>query len=142
MDEKEFFIRGNVASGKNSKRWTGHTLIRSKAGMDYIKETESQYKALANKFRFVSGQHLEKVTTDKGVEEIVCGGEYPLRIGFYFIRKDKRKFDYQNMIQLPADMMQWFKWLPDDDVYHFIPVFLGFEVDKNNPGVLIKILES
>ena len=67
-----------------------------------------------------------------------CNVNY--KIGFYFIRDSKRKFDYINAAQLPLDLMQDYDWIDDDDANNVIPVFLGYEVDKKNPGVRIKIL--
>ena len=31
-------------------------------------------------------------------------------------------------------------WLLDDNCEELIPVFLGYEVDRNNPGVRIEVL--
>ena len=73
-------------------------------------------------------------------KEMIKGKEKPYRVGFYFIRDSKRKFDYINAAQLPLDLMQEFDWLEDDNMENVIPVFLGYEVDKENPGIRIEIL--
>ena len=39
----EIFIKGNVPSSKNGKRWTGKYLIHSKTTMKYIQNTMEQY---------------------------------------------------------------------------------------------------
>ena len=70
----------------------------------------------------------------------IKGKEKPYKISFYFIRDTRRKFDYVNAAQLPLDLMQKYGWLEDDDCHNVIPVFEGYEVDKENAGVIIKIL--
>ena len=117
------FISGNVPSSKNSKQWTGKMLINSKTVRNYMKNHCDEWWKNAGKFK-----------------EMIKGKEKPYRIGFYFIRDSKRKFDYINAAQLPLDLMQDYDWIDDDDVNNVIPVFLGYEVDKKNPGVRIKIL--
>ena len=42
-----------------------------------------------------------------------------------------------NIFQGLADMMVKCGWMPDDNADEFLPVFLGYEVDKNNPRVEI-----
>lgn len=69
------------------------------------------------------------------------GHENPLKIGFYFIRDSKRRFDYINVCQKVADMMVDAGWIEDDDADHFNPVFLGYEVNKHEPGVRISLLD-
>ena len=122
------FINGNVPSSKNSKQFvtfkTGKKmLINSKTVRNYIKNHSDEWCENSSKFK-----------------EMIKGKEKPYKIGFYFIRDSKRKFDYINAAQLPLDLMQDYNWIDDDDVNNVIPVFLGYEVDKENPGVRIEIL--
>ena len=72
--------------------------------------------------------------------EMLKGKEKPYKIGFYFIRDSKRSFDYVNVAQLPLDLMQENEWIENDNMENIIPVFLGYEVDKENAGVRIEIL--
>lgn len=123
MNYKHIFIKGNVPSSKNSKRWTGKMLINSKTVMKYKKNTCDDWWSNCIKFK-----------------EMIQGKEKPYKIGFYFIRDSKRKFDYINAAQLPLDLMQEYDWIEDDNVENVIPVFLGYEVDKENPGIRIEIL--
>lgn len=121
------FISGNVPSSKNSKQFvtlkTGNKiLINSKIVRDYVKNHCDEWWKNTSKFK-----------------EMIKGKEKPYKIGFYFIRDSKRKFDYINAAQLPLDLMQDYDWI-DDDVNNVIPVFLGYEVDENNAGVRIEIL--
>ena len=66
--------------------------------------------------------------------------EKPYKVELYFIRDSKRKFDYINAAQIVFDLMQEYGYIEDDDSTNVIPVFKGFEVDKLNTGVEIKIL--
>lgn len=118
-----FFIPFNTPSSKNSKRWTGKMLINSKQVMNYKKATAVFWVKHSKDF----------LKTTKNLEK-------PLKIGFYFIRDSKRKFDFVNLAQLPLDLMQEYGWIPDDCMTEVIPVFLGFEVDKEKAGVEISIL--
>ena len=124
----KIFINGNVPSSKNSKQFvtfkTGKKmLISSKTVRNYMKNHCDEWWENSSKFK-----------------EMIKGKEKPYRIRFYFIRDSKRKFDYINAAQLPLDLMQDYGWIDDDDVNSVIPVFLGYEVDKENPGVRIEIL--
>lgn len=115
------FIPGNVPSSKNSKRWTGKMLISSKQVMNYKADTENFWIYEGHKFR-------------KAVE----GLEPPLKVSFYFIRDSRRKFDFINPAQTVQDQMVRYEWIPDDNMTEIVPIFEGYEVDKENPGVHIK----
>lgn len=122
------FITGNTPSSKNSKQFvtlkSGKTLlINSKTVQKYIKESKADW--LINKKEFL------KMLKDK---------EKPYKVELYFIRDSKRKFDYINAAQIVFDLMQEYGYIEDDDSTNVIPVFKGFEVDKLNTGVEIKIL--
>lgn len=119
------FITGNVPSSKNSKQWTGKMLINSKTVRNYIKEHEQEWILYRSSF-----------------VKLIKNKPKPYRVGFYFIRNTKRKFDYLNAAQLPCDLMVKYGWIDDDNCTEIIPVFLGYEVDKNNPGVRIEVLEE
>lgn len=122
-----FFIPFNTPSSKNSKRIVNRggkiMLINSKQVMNYKKAT-SIFWAKNQKLFLEATKDLKK----------------PLKIGFYFIRDSKRKFDFVNVAQLPLDLMQEYEWIPDDCMAEVVPVFLGYEVDKNNAGVRISVL--
>lgn len=122
-EENQIYIPTNVASSKNSKRWTGRMLISSETVMKYKKKTESFWVYLGKKFK----KQLE-------------GKTKPYKIGFYFIRDSKRKADYVNLAQLPLDLMQEYGWLENDDMDTVVPIFQGYEVDKVKAGVRIEVL--
>lgn len=123
------FIKGNVPSSKNSKqifknKKTGKTFITSsKTVKAYLSNFEYQYDIFAKEFK----------------EQLKLKPK-PYKIGFYFIRDSKRKFDYININQIVQDLMVQHGWLLDDNCEELIPVFLGYEVDRNNPGVRIEVL--
>lgn len=112
----------NVASSKNSKRIVRGRLINSKLAMDY-------YDFVIPKLEEMKEQILEDLSNKKA----------PYIFRFYYVRKDKRHFDYANLVQILADAFQKVGILEDDDMDHFIPMFDGYEVNKENPGVLFTI---
>lgn len=119
------YLKGNVPSSKNSKRWTGRNLIPSKTVENYLEQYEIQYKLYANKFK-----------------EMIKDKKKPYYIGFYFIRNSKRKFDYNNLTQLPQDLMVKYKWLDDDNADYIVPIGLGYTVNKAKAGLIITVLDT
>ena len=120
----EIFIPGNVPSSKNSKVWTGKHLIWSKTATKYVKDTEKYWKESA--IIFVS-ESLTLAT--------------PLKVSFKFIRGSKHKFDYVNPLQTVLDLMVRYEWISDDNADIILPVFEPYKYSKDNPGVVIKILQ-
>ena len=60
-----------------------------------------------------------------------------------FYRDSRRKWDFTNIVQLPADLMQKFNYLENDDTTNFIPVYMGEElVKKEKSGFKMKILND
>lgn len=112
----------NVASSKNGKRIMNGRLINSKLAMQYY---EWVLPILENK-----KEEILEYLKDK---------DKPYRFHFYYIRKDHHHFDYANVVQILADAFQKCGILEDDDAAHFIPVFDGYEVNKESPGVIILI---
>ena len=121
-----YFIGKNVPSSKNSKMWTGKILIKNRLSREY--EDFLLTLLLKEKRRW---QYLRKGLDD------------PLEIEFYFFRDSKRLFDYINVLQIIADLLQKAGWLDDDDAAHFIPIFTGYEVtDKKNSGFKLRIINN
>ena len=120
---REIFIPGNVPSSKNSKRWTGKYLINSKTVMNYIKNTKDVW--LENKDCFLS---------------MIENKEMPYTISFKFIRNSRRKFDYINPAQTVQDLMVKYDYIEDDNCDCMVPCFEQYEYNKEQPGVIIKIL--
>ena len=122
ITKKEVFITGNVPSSKNSKQFTGKRLINSPTVQKYKKNFEFQWEIYSYLFK---GEN-----------------KFPLNISFKFFRDSARAFDYPNAVQLPLDLMKYHGWIEDDNAKIVKPFFEDFEVDKKNPGVLIKLLEE
>ena len=120
---REIFIPGNVPTSKNSKRWTGKYLINSKTVMNYIKNTKDVW--LENKDCFLS---------------MIENKEMPYTISFKFIRNSRRKFDYINPAQTVQDLMVKYDYIEDDNCDCMVPCFEQYEYNKEQPGVIIKIL--
>jgi hypothetical protein len=137
VPEGAIFIPGDVMSSKNSRlnfirktrypggpqlpptEWTVMSLM-SKAAQEYCKESKTSWALYRNDFL-----------------KMIAGLKKPYHICFYFVFSTNRKWDYCNMAQLPLDLMQEHKWIENDDSRTVIPVFKGFEVNKQKPGLYI-----
>lgn len=122
---ESIFIPINTPSSKNSKQIVGKRLISSNLTLNYEKNTYILWQH--NKAKF---------------HELIKDKPKPYFIGFYFIRKDKRRFDHHNIVQSPLDLMVKHGWLDDDCMTQVTAVFLGYEVSKENCGVQITVLKN
>ena len=129
MNDNQVFIAGNFPSFKNSKQYVGKgRLIMSKTVQKYLRQFEYQWKTIPYQF---------------------ANENYPLLVGFHFVRGTRHKFDFHNMVQGCADLMVKYGWIKDDSMDYFIPFpILSLEngeyysYNKENPGVIIKILNN
>lgn len=122
-------IFGELYSSKNSKRIVNFgnrpALIASKAYLLSVKPIEQQL--ILNKYKWL--KEIENASK-------------PFYIGFKFYRKTKRIWDFVNIVQGISDLMVKCNWLSDDNVNEYIPVFCGWEVDKNNPRTDIFLIKN
>ena len=122
-------IYGELYSSKNSKRIVHFgnrpALISSKAYMASIKPIEQQL--VLNRYKWAK----ETENAPK-----------PIKIAFKIYRRTHRRADYTNLLQGLADLMVKCGWLIDDNMDEFLPVFIPYEVDKNNPRVEISIINQ
>lgn len=123
------FIEGSVPSSKNSKQWTGKFLVTSKTVQKYLKKYEYQWKHIPPQFSLLESK------------------DYPIIIGFHFVRGSHHRWDFINMCQICLDLMVTYKWIPDDNMDYIIPQCLFVEgkhysYNKTNPGVYIKIIKK
>lgn len=148
MVNKTLWLEGNVPSLKNSKVATARGVFRSKTVNKYLqnlgvkeysvrKQNYVNYVNRTNKFETLRAPFLE----------ITKNLNYPLKIGFHFVRNSKRSFDFHNAVQILADLMVAHGFIEDDDMDHFIPVPLKkngkwYTYNKDNPGVYIKIYDN
>lgn len=125
MKEYIEFIGKNVPSSKNGKIVTkSKRVIQSK---------------LCSEYRNIMGELFQQNL--KEWEKMKKGKGYPIKVGFYFYRDSRRRWDFVNIVQIIADMMQDYLYIPDDDTKHFIPVYLGEELaKKEKSGFKMKIL--
>lgn len=124
-----FVIKKNVPSSKNSKKIVRNGnrtyLVDSDVTYKWKKETKADWEADAVKFREIVDQYTR-----------------PIHLGFYFVRNSNRKFDLINILQAPMDAMSKYGWFEDDNATIVIPHFLGYHVDKENPQLVISILDQ
>ena len=119
------FINGNFPSFKNSKQFTGRYFIMSKTVKKYLDAFEHQWTTIPEEF-----QNIEN---------------YPITVGFHFIRGTRHRWDFHNMVQGCADLMTKHGWIPDDNMNYFIPQCLWidqkhYDYSKEQPGVFINII--
>lgn len=88
MGYKYKLLGQNVASSKNSKRIVRGRLINSKLAMDY--------------YNFVMPK-LEEMKAELIAD--MASKQMPYRFHFFYIRRDKRHFDYCNVVQILADAL-------------------------------------
>lgn len=127
--EKLFYIPHNVPSSKNSKQWTGKYLVNSKQVNSYIKKTQEYWSFNREIF-------IKKLSKYKK----------PYKIGFYFIRDSKRKYDWVNPLQTVQDLMVKYRWIEDDNTSIMYPFSFSYmnkrEHYSKEGGVIIKILNN
>jgi len=129
------FIPGHVPSLKNSKRILQRNgkdgrkipfIASSAAVMKYKKETKKDYDRYRNVFH-----------------SLLRDLHPPYYVEFYFIRKTRHKFDFNNANHMVTDMMVEHGWLLDDDIDTILPLpplnQPIYEHSKTNPGVWITV---
>lgn len=117
-------IHGEIHSSKNSRR-----ILPLKGGArPFVLAKSKQAKADESMIGYqLNAQRQEW-------DFMRTGMDYPLHVVFHFIRATNRRWDFANMVQGIADAMVEAGYIPDDDVTHFVPVFGGWQVDKESPG--------
>lgn len=119
------FIKGNVASSKNGRQWTGKYSVASKSCQKYYKISKEDWSSEENKAKWM---------------KMIAKKKAPYKVQFTFVRNSKRRFDYINPTQTVQDLMVEYGWLEDDNADYIIPSFAPYKYDKENPGVYIKVL--
>lgn len=118
-----------LKSSKNSRRVVrlrnGRTLVlKSQAASEQDKFFDKELPAHAEEW-----------------QKMIEGHSNPIKVGFYVYRQTKRRWDWMNILQGLADAMVKHMYLEDDDAYHFTPIFLGWDVDKNDPRIEISVVK-
>lgn len=117
-------ISGEIHSSKNSRQIHRN----QKTGRTFVAKSKSS-KADEEML------WIQLLSQKDSWNQELSGASTPYYVGFYFIRATKRRWDFANLVQGVADAMVKAGYLEDDDVEHFIPVYAGHCVDKENPGV-------
>ena len=91
--------------------------------MNYIKNTKEDW-----------------INSQKQFEELIKDKEVPYKIEFTFLRNSRRKFDYINPCQTVQDLMVKYDYIQDDNCDCIIASFGEYSYNKEESGVIIKIL--
>jgi hypothetical protein len=152
------FIPNSVPSLKNSKVKTKGGIFSSPNVNRYIRSLGIQ--AFSSSKKIVKG-YVDKTRPNKieklraQFEEMKVGKDNPLFIGYHQVRKDKRLFDFSNSVEIIQDLFTAHNFIEDDNVKYVFPIPMTingelpninnlrtekwYSVDKENPGVYIKI---
>lgn len=128
------YIPSNVPSLKNSKQ----IFENQKTGKKFI--TSSNY---CKKYKKNTAIYYN--TYRKRFLRMIEGKTPPYVIEFTFIRDKKQKWDFQNIVQMPLDMMQEYRWISDDDINTVLPIpplppKASHRFEKGNGGMEIRVL--
>lgn len=152
------FIPGNVPSLKNSKVKAKGGIFASPSVNRYLRSLGIQ--AFSSRKKTVKGyvdrarpNKLEEFRED--IKKMKLGKENPLFIGFHQVRDSKRKFDFSNSVEVIQDLFVAHDFIEDDNIEYMFPIPMTidgrlptttnlreeqwYSVDKENPGVFIKI---
>lgn len=139
------FIPFNVPSSKNSRVNTSKGSFASKTTKAYLNKLGIQTYSSSKKLvkGYVNKPNLIEQLRKDFLKQIE-GKQLPLEIGFHFVRDSKRKFDFHNIVQVSLDLLTAHDIIVDDNMDCVIPYALKlddkfYSVDKENPGVWIKI---
>jgi hypothetical protein len=141
---RKVFIPGNVPSLKNSKIKTVNGIFPSKTVTKYLRSLGIKHYSLRDKI--VIGYKRTPNSFDgliSGMKnDLSTVKEWPIKIGFHFIRDSKRDFDFVNACQIILDLVVAHNVIPDDSMKYIIPIPVEdggawYSIDKEKPGVII-----
>lgn len=135
------FIKYNTPSSKNSKI---NGKFFSKPVQNYLKKYG--IKSFSSSKKLVTGYVRTPITfpVDE-LKELFKDKEYPIVIGFHFIRDSRRRWDIINIMQIILDLFTAFSIIEDDSMDYVIPMPFKinnswYSINKETPGVFITIL--
>jgi len=152
------FIKGNVPSLKNSKVKTSRGIFSSPTVNNYIRKLgiqsfNSRKKIVQGYVDIAKPNQIEALRAQ--FEEMSIGKENPLFIGYHQVRNSKRLFDFSNSVEVIQDLFTAHNFIEDDNVQYVFPIPMSidgelpttknirttkwYSIDKDNPGVYIKI---
>lgn len=127
----EWFIPYQTPSKKNSRITFTNKATGRVVNIPSAKYTE--YKNLTKMYWTTFGIEFQNTIKSLNLQ-------FPLNIEMTFTRKTNQLVDYFGPGESVFDLMTDFKWWEDDNRRFGKPFFGDMIVDKNNPGVKIKIL--
>lgn len=140
----EIFIPGQIPSLKNSKilgKFTPKTVTKWLRTFG-ISSYNSNRKEVNYFVRIPARYNFKEIC-----KEIADYKNYPILMGFHFVRKSKGSWDFNNANHVITDLMTAMDIIPDDSVEYLLPFPLQingeyYSYNKENPGVIIKILNN
>lgn len=158
-NESMIFIPGNVPSLKNGKIKTSRGIFSSKAVVKFIRNLGIQKFSSTRKE--VTGYKDPNRPNQFEVmrplfEKMMEGKQAPVIIGMHQIRNSRRAYDWSNSVELIQDLLTAHDFIEDDNIRFMYPAPMTKDgrlvsakllrdintyssVDKNNPGVVIRI---
>jgi hypothetical protein len=152
------WIPGSVPSLKNSKVKTQRGIFSSPTVNKYLRSLGIQ--SFSSKHKLVKG-YVDKTRPNQieairaQFELMKVGKENPLFIGYHQVRKSKALFDFSNSVEILQDLFTAHDFIEDDNIQYVFPIPMSIDgelpslqnirttkfytVDKENPGVYIKI---
>ncbi len=150
------FIKGNIPSLKNSKVKTSRGIFHSPTvskfirslGIQHFNSRKKEVKGYKDPLRPNEFEALRN-----SFEAMKNGKNNPLIIGYHQVRNSKRSFEFSNSVEVLQDLFTSHDFIEDDNVKYVFPIPMTkdgeiaspenrdrlYSVDKNNPGVWIKI---
>ena len=139
------FVPFNTPSLKNSKIKTSRGIFSSKTVKKYLSLLGIQRYSSSKKevIGYVKRENIFELLREQ-FEKALEGKKEPFDIGFHFVRNTKHNFDFNNATQIIADLLVAHNIIEDDNMKYFLPYPLkidgnAYSIDKENPGVYIKI---
>lgn len=150
------FIPFNTPSLKNSKIKTSRGIFSSSTVKKYLGSLGIQSYSSSKKI--VVGYKTRENKFESFIPEfkrLLEGKEFPVLIGFHFVRDSKRKFDFGNATEVIFDLLTAHGIIPDDNMSFVFPSVISIDgilptreninkhewhsVNKESPGVYIDI---
>ena len=127
----EWFVPYQTPSKKNSRI----TFTNKKTGrvVNIPSQKYTEYKNVTKMYWETFGKEFKRTIESLNLQ-------FPLNIEMTFTRKTNQLVDYFGPGESVFDLMTDFGWWEDDNRRFGKPFFGDMQVDKNNPGVKIKII--
>ena len=139
------FVQFNTPSLKNSKIATSRGVFASKTVMKYLRAHGIQHYSSSKK-EITRYKTIPMIFPIDELRELFSTAEYPIKIGFHFVRDSKRTFDFNNSTQILLDLFTAFDIIEDDSMQYVLPFPMEIDgsyytINKENPGCWIDILK-